>query len=408
MPLGLLVTCCAVLLRCLVAVWLRGLAWCRALFLIPCLQAEDTGSRRAASNRERQERGAAYNRLLCRRLRQISSSPSRDFFKQLLPATFLASLALTAGASLATRRTVQCPSKAPSIMSSEHASPIKTPQQLIVVIVLAFLVPVAVILLLANFVTGAKREGAGSGSMTPEAVADRLRPVGTVALAGAVGPRVLQSGEAVYKLACSACHSAGVAGAPKTGDTAAWAPRLKQGYDTLVKHAVEGFKAMPAKGGNADLDPIEVARAVAYMGNQAGAKFTEPAAPAGKQEAAASAPAASVPTAAAPAPAPAPAATAPAAAPVAAVAAAATPVVAKAGAGEALYKQACTACHVAGVAGAPKSGDKAAWAPRIKQGIDALTASVIKGKGAMPPKGGSSASEADIRAAVEYMVSQAK
>lgn len=283
-------------------------------------------------------------------------------------------------------------------MSSEHASPIKTPQQLITVIVLAFVVPVAVIVLLANFVSGAKHEGAGSGSMTPEAVADRLRPVGTVVLAGAVGPRVLQSGEVVYKLACSACHSAGVAGAPKTGDTAAWAPRLKQGYDTLVKHAVEGFKAMPAKGGNADLDPIEVARAVVYMANQSGAKFTEPAAPAGKQETAASAPAA----------APAPAATAPAAAPVAAVAAAATPVVAKAGAGEALYKQACTACHVAGVAGAPKSGDKAAWAPRIEQGIDALTASVIKGKGAMPPKGGSTASEAEIRAAVEYMVSQAK
>jgi cytochrome c5 len=282
-------------------------------------------------------------------------------------------------------------------MSSEHASPIKTPQQLITVIVLAFVVPVAVIVLLAIFVSGAKREGAGSGSMTPEAVADRLRPVGTVVLAGAVGPRVLQSGEAVYKLACSACHSAGVAGGPKTGDTAAWAPRLKQGYDTLVKHAVEGFKAMPAKGGNADLDPIEVARAVVHMANQSGAKFTEPAAPA-----------AAVPTAAAPAPAPAPAATAPAAAPVAAVAAAATPVVAKAGAGQALYKQACTACHVAGVAGAPKSGDKAAWAPRIKQGIDALTASVIKGKGAMPPKGGSTASEAEIRAAVEYMVSQAK
>lgn len=288
-------------------------------------------------------------------------------------------------------------------MSSEHASPIKTPQQLITVIVLAFVVPVAVIVLLANFVSGAKHEGAGSGSMTPEAVADRLRPVGTVVLAAAVGPRVLQSGEAVYKLACSACHSAGVAGAPKTGDTAAWAPRLKQGYDTLVKHAVEGFKAMPAKGGNADLDPIEVARAVAYMANQSGAKFTEPSAPsapAAKQEAAATAPAAAAPTAAAPAP-------APAAAPPAAAAPAAA-VAAKAGAGEALYKQVCTACHAAAVAGAPKSGDKAAWAPRIKQGIDALTASVIKGKGAMPPKGGSTASEAEIRAAVEYMVSQAK
>lgn len=79
-----------------------------------------------------------------------------------------------------------------------------------------------------------------------------------------------------------------------------------------------------------------------------------------------------------------------------------------AGAGEALYKQVCTACHAAGVAGSPKFGDKAAWEPRIKTGLDALTASAVKGKGAMPPKGGSAASEADIRAAVEYMVGAAK
>lgn len=285
-------------------------------------------------------------------------------------------------------------------MSEQHASPIKTPQQLIALIVLSFIVPVGVIVLLASYVAGAKREGAGSGSMTPEAVADRLKPVGMVALAAAAGPRTLLSGEAVYKLACSACHTPGVAGAPKTGDAAAWAPRMKQGFDTLVKHAVEGFKTMPAKGGNADLDPIEVARAVAWMGNQSGGKFTEPAAPAAaKQDAAAPAPAAPAASAAA----------APVAPAVTIAAAAATaPTAAKAGVGEALYKHACSACHVAGVAGAPRSGDKAAWAPRIKLGIDALTASVIKGKGAMPPKGGSTASEADIQAAVEYMVSQAR
>jgi cytochrome c5 len=169
-------------------------------------------------------------------------------------------------------------------MSDQHSSPIKTPKQLITVVFLSFVVPVAVIILLATYVTGAKREGVGSSAMTPEAVAERLRPVGSVVLAaggGAAG--VLQGGEAVYKLACSACHTAGLAGAPKTGDAAAWKPRLAQGYDTLVKHAVEGFKTMPAKGGNASLDPIEVARAVAYMGNQAGAKFTEPEAPAAKK-----------------------------------------------------------------------------------------------------------------------------
>jgi cytochrome c5 len=79
-----------------------------------------------------------------------------------------------------------------------------------------------------------------------------------------------------------------------------------------------------------------------------------------------------------------------------------------AGAGEAVYKQACTVCHAAGIAGAPKSGDKAAWGARVGSGVDALTASVLKGKGAMPPRGGSAASDAEIKAAVEYMLAQLK
>jgi len=116
-----------------------------------------------------------------------------------------------------------------------------------------------------------------------------------------------------------------------------------------------------------------------------------------------------VPVAAAGA-APAAVAATPAATPVAPAAPAATAKVAAAdsGAGEALYKQACVACHATGVAGSPKFADKAAWAPRIQTGIDALTASVIKGKGAMPPKGGSAASDADIHSAVVYMVNAAK
>ncbi|MFZ2827514.1 c-type cytochrome, partial [Hydrogenophaga sp.] len=108
---------------------------------------------------------------------------------------------------------------------------------------------------------------------------------------------------------------------------------------------------------------------------------------------------------AAPAAAPVAATPAPAAAAPAAAAPAAT--VASAG-GEALYKQACTVCHAAGVAGAPKFGDKAAWAPRVALGLDGLTASAIKGKNAMPPKGGSTASDADIKAAVQYMLAAVK
>jgi cytochrome c5 len=170
-------------------------------------------------------------------------------------------------------------------MANQPNSLIRTPKQLITVVVLAFIVPVVIIVLLVKFVAVEQSGGAGTEAMTAEAIAERLRPIGEVAFAEAGGARTLQGGEAVYKLACGACHIAGVAGAPKTGDNAVWAPRLQQGFDTLVKHAVEGFKAMPPKGGNADLDPIEVARAVAWMGNQSGGKFTEPEAPA-KEEAA--------------------------------------------------------------------------------------------------------------------------
>src|SRR5262249_10331299 len=106
-------------------------------------------------------------------------------------------------------------------------------------------------------------------------------PIGSVTFAeGGGGAKTLQAGEAVYKATCAACHATGAAGAPKAGDSSAWAPRIKEGFETLVKHATEGFKAMPAKGGNGDLDPMEVARAVAFMGNQSGAKFKEPDAPA--------------------------------------------------------------------------------------------------------------------------------
>ena len=72
--------------------------------------------------------------------------------------------------------------------------------------------------------------------------------------------------------------------------------------------------------------------------------------------------------------------------------------------GKAVYEKTCAGCHAAMP---PKFGDKAAWAPLIKRGAGALTASVVKGKGAMPPKGGAG-SDADVKAAVDYMISQAK
>ena len=96
-------------------------------------------------------------------------------------------------------------------------------------------------------------------------------------------------------------------------------------------------------------------------------------------------------------------------APAPAPAAAPAETQAKADAVPALYTQVCQVCHAAGLAGAPKVGDKAAWAPRLGQGIDGLTASAIMGKNAMPPRGGATAaSDADIKAVVTYMVNSVK
>jgi cytochrome c5 len=83
------------------------------------------------------------------------------------------------------------------------------------------------------------------------------------------------------------------------------------------------------------------------------------------------------------------------------------------GNGEATYNQTCVACHGAGVAGAPKIGDKADWGPRIAQGKDTLYSHALQGfqgqKGVMPPKGGNTAlADADVKAAVDYMVSKAQ
>jgi cytochrome c5 len=152
---------------------------------------------------------------------------------------------------------------------------------------------------------------------------------------------------------------------------------------------------MPAKGGNPNLDSIEVARAVAFMANQSGGKFKEPAAPAVSPSAAVTTAAGAVPAASA-------------AMPAATTAAKGAVAIAKVD-GAKVFASGCNVCHTSGVAGAPKLGDKAAWAPRIGQGIDALTASVIKGKGAMPPRGAvANVSDAELRGAVQYMVAAAK
>ena len=280
-----------------------------------------------------------------------------------------------------------------------HTGPIKTPKQLLAAVFFSFVVPVFAIIGLVLYVSSANKPEAGAAD-TEKALAQRIQKIGMVEIRDANRP--LKSGEDVYKAQCVACHATGAAGSPKFGDTAAWAPRIQTGFEALWNSALKGKGAMSAQGGG-DFADLEIGRAVVYMTAAAGGKFAEPAAPANT----AAAPAANA-VAAVPAPAPASPPVATVAAPAAASPAAPAVTVAAAGAGESLYKELCVTCHATGVVGSPKFGDKAAWAPRLKTGLDALTASVVNGKGAMPPKGGAAtATDADIRSAVVYMAAAA-
>src|SRR6185369_7802981 len=209
-----------------------------------------------------------------------------------------------------------------STQEEAHTGPIKTPKQLLLAVLLAFVIPVFVIIALVVFVvneskpSGSNRaENQALGGMTAQdldrAVAERIRKVGTVEIRDA--NRALKSGEEVFKAQCTTCHTPGVANAPKFADAAAWAPRIRTGFDTLVQSALKGKGAMPPQAGG-DFDETEIARGVVYMANAAGAKFADPKAPAAAATtaaapapaAAAAAPAAAAPAAvAAPAPAPA-------------------------------------------------------------------------------------------------------
>lgn len=229
---------------------------------------------------------------------------------------------------------------------------------------------------------------------TPEAV--KPEPQASTGLDLAVGKQV-------YETACGLCHNMGIVGAPKFGDKALWAPRIEKGMDTLVTHALQGFKGetgiMPAKGGQTQLSDEEVKNAVAYILNAAGAdvqssseetapesampaeKQPEPAAPAEPAEPAPAEPAEPAPT---------------------------EPSLDLAK-GEQLYNTACALCHAQGIAGAPLFGNKEAWAPRVAKGMEALFTSALQGLGAMPPKGGQMGlPDDDIKNAVGYMVSKAQ
>jgi cytochrome c5 len=168
----------------------------------------------------------------------------------------------------------------------DHSSPIKTPKQLIVVVVLSFVVPITLIAMVTQLVTGSAHPGKDNAGMTEAAISKRLKPVGEVVVdasqpkpapaapvvvaaapaPGAAAPAADSGkGKSVFDSACTACHTAGVAGAPKAGDKAAWAPRLKTGVAALYTSALKGKNAMPPKGGNLSLADADVKAAVDYL-----------------------------------------------------------------------------------------------------------------------------------------------
>ena len=159
-----------------------------------------------------------------------------------------------------------------------HEGPIKTPKQLVVAVVASFVVPIVVIIMLANFVNFGDKVGAGSDGMSADAVGRRIQPVGTIEIKDASDVRTLKTGDQVYAAQCSACHATGAAGAPKFGDEALWAPRVKTGYEALLISALKGKGNMGAQGGG-DFSDFEIGRAVVYMANQAGGKLDEPKLP---------------------------------------------------------------------------------------------------------------------------------
>lgn len=167
-----------------------------------------------------------------------------------------------------------------------HEGPIKTPKQLVAAVVASFVVPIVIIIMLANFVDFGSKDGAGSDSMAEESVARRLQPVGSIEIKDANDVASLKTGEQVYQAQCVACHASGAAGAPKFGDAAAWGPRVGAGYEALLSSALKGKGSMGAQGGG-DFSDFEIGRAVVYMANAGGGSLAEPKAPAAAASAAA-------------------------------------------------------------------------------------------------------------------------
>jgi cytochrome c5 len=245
---------------------------------------------------------------------------------------------------------------------------IKPPKPVTTLLAVGFVVPALVAALIAVLVmTEGRKLDKGMSSLDANAVAARIKPVADVAFAesGGGAAKAARTGEQVVQQYCAACHATGAAGAPKIGDKAAWAKHVGAGLDHLLKLAITGKGAMPARGGAADLSDDDLARAIVHMANQSGGKFKEPGAPKGTGPAAERS-------------------------------------------GQQVVQAACIRCHESGQGGAPRIGDKAAWSPRISQGVDAVTKSAIRGHGNMPARGGlADLTDREVTSAILYMFGRA-
>ena len=240
-------------------------------------------------------------------------------------------------------------------MSDQHEFPIKTPRQFVIIVVFAFVAPITLIVLLSQLVTSGEK----GIQDNQNAVLTRIKAVGEVSVAEPSGPKAQATGEQVFNQVCKTCHEGGLAGAPKYGDKAAWVKVIAQGQSVAVDHAVKGIRGMPAKGGNPDLESVEVERAVVFMANKGGAGWKEPPAPGGK-------------------------------------------IADRSG--EQVVAAVCGQCHQTGAGGAPKIGDRAAWTPRVAKGLAYVTQAALKGHGSMPARGGmAELSDNEVKRAVEYM-----
>lgn len=220
---------------------------------------------------------------------------------------------------------------------------------------------------------------------TTSATETRIMPAGSLAM-GDGTPIGERTGEQIFNKVCIQCHAAdgNVPNAPRITNNGEWAPRIAKGFETLFNNALNGFNAMPAKGGQADLTDDELKRVIAYMTNQSGGNFESPAVGAAASEAAASGE------------------TAAAASPATSID------------GKSIFDTTCVACHGAtsAIPNAPRITKNDEWAPRIKKGKDALFKSAIEGYtgpsgSLMPAKGGNTnLSDDEVKAAVTYMVNE--